>query len=227
MQQPLYLLLAWAAENTGLAWLVEQYQPLIVQGLAVLALFSCLLGFYCYRAVASGLTFLGVTLAGFLWVLPLWGKQSAVTFSTVLGVAGAFMMFRCSRLGGVLLCALIGGSWAWQLTGQSQEPAILTLVIIGAAALAAGLLTFLFPLWSICGFTAVWGAVVFAQEGWHLWSGLPQGGEEALLLMAGLSLAGMALQSVLFRRQKLFTKIMPRRLEHRLEQRKRKRREAA
>lgn len=228
MDQPLYRFLEWTAGESGLMWLVQGYQKEILFFVAVLALACCLFGFYCYRGVVSGLVFLGVTLASNLWIRPQWGAQAAVTACAVLGVVVGFLAFRWYRLGGVLLCALIAGSWVWQLTGASGQPALGTWALIALAAIAAGAAAFWFPLWSICGFTAVWGAAVFAGEGWRVWSALP-GPEEQVwsaVLAAALAAVGLVLQLRLFHRQTLFPRIMPKSMEYRL-QRKREKKEVA
>ena len=224
MEQPLYLFLMWTARESGLLWMVQEHQDQILTGVALLALVCCLFGFYCYRAVVSGLAFLGVTLGSFLCIDPMWGTQAAVTSSAVLGVIIGFLAFRWYRLGGVVLCALIAGSWVWQATGGSG----MALVLAALAALLAGLITFFFPLWGICGFTAVWGAVAFAQEGWRVWSLLPSPEQPLCILLAiVLAVVGLALQMLLFRRQKLFARIMPQKLEYRLQKRREKRGVAA
>ena len=223
MEQPLYQFFCWVAGKSGLLWLVESYEEPILLFLAVLALFSCLFGFYFYRGMVAGLTFLCVTAASFLWIEPAWGEHIAVTVCAVIGVSASFIAFRLSKLGAVALCSAIGGSFVWQFAGSLGFSALVFVLLIFLGAFLAGLAAFLFPLWSVYLFTALWGGVVFAAEGGRLWGAVP--GQTSLMApVAGIILAvgGFILQFQLFRKQKVLAKIMPRKLEYRLEKRREK-----
>lgn len=226
MEQLLYQLFAWVSKEYGLLGLLQEYRESFMTALAVLGILSCLFGFYLYRGAMSVLMLLCVALAGSLWVRPVAGAQAAVTFSAVLGVSLGFLMFRWYRVGAVALCAAIVGSWMYGLSLHMGFSLAFSAVVVVIGCIAAGIAAFFFPFWSVCGATAIWGAVVFASEGWRL---LPvilpaEGSGDAVLMAIFLSVAGAVCQLVLFRHQKLFPRIMPQRMEYALQKKKEKRR---
>ena len=226
MEQPIYFFLSWVAEGSQLSGLMQSHTHAVIAALLVLALLCCLFGFYCYRGVVSGLVLCALILISRILLRPAWGALEAVTFCSVVGVAAAFLAFRWYRLGAVALCAVIAGSWMWQLLWHDPLEFPWWILAILLAAAAAGVLTFFFPLWGVCAFPALWGGLTLAQEGWRLLPQFPRlDTPSALLLGLALGGAGFALQLLLFRRQKLFPRIMPKQLEYRLQ--KRRQREGA
>lgn len=226
MDQPLYQFIEWIAARAGLLWLVQNHQTQLLAGLLILAVLCWLFGFYCYRAIVAGLTLLGTIAASYAWILPVWGAQACVTASAVLGIALAFMAFRWCKLGSVALCALIAGSLVLHWVDGYAWPTILA---ASAAAIAAGIGTFFFPLLGISGLTALWGAQVLAEAGWRYFCALPEAEMAAgvVATTALLAAAGFALQLVLFRKQKLFSQTMPKGLAYRLQKRRERKGAAA
>ena len=222
MEQPLYQLIALAVREYGLLAPFQEHFAAFMTAFVVLALICCLFGFYCYRAMASGLVFFCVLLIGGLLVKPAAGALTAVTFGAVMGVSAAFLAFRWYRFGAVALCAAITGNFLYVISIQAGFSTPVMLVLTGIGCLAGGALTFVFPFWGVCGFTAIWGAAAFAMEGWRL---LPMMQEPlSVAAAAGLGVVlfavGLACQLRLFRRQELFARIMPERMEYALQKRK-------
>ena len=226
MEQPLYLFISWVADLGGLLWLVEPYKEEILSFLVVLALFSCLFGFYLYRGMVAFLTLMCVVATSFLWIAPTWGAHIAVTVCAVVGVPVAFIAFRLRKLGAVALCSAISGSLLWLFLGSPETFTFALVILIFLGALLAGLVTYFFPLWSIYFFTALWGAVVFAMERGRLWGAGPQVNAMTFVLGLVLTIGGFVLQFQLFRKQKVFEKIMPKKLEYWLEKRQKREVEA-
>lgn len=215
MEQPLYQLIEWTARANGLLALFSANQDIILNALTILAWISCFLGFYIYRGVVSGIVFLGIALVGGCCVGPAWGAQAGATFGAVLGVSVGFLAFRWYKLGAAGLCAAIAADRTLMALGEGSW------MLPVALALAAGIFVFLFPLWGICGCTALWGGTTLSA---HLAQTCPflarWGAAGEILLGATLFLLGLLLQLLLFRRQKLFARIMPRRMEYALSKRK-------
>lgn len=219
MEQALYQLIARVAAEYGLQSLLLANATYVLRALLILALFMCPFGFYCYRAVVSGVTFLAVALLGAVWVRPHTWELAAVTFSAVIGVVMAFLAFRFYRPGAMALCAAIAASFVLPLIWQGGALSLGTVIILILLCLAVAVLTAMFPLWSVCAFTSSWGAVSFVAYSAELWPNAFNGLGAAMLGIV-LGVGGCALQLVLFRKQKLFARIMPQRVEYALERRK-------
>lgn len=216
MEQPLYQLIEWTARENDLLALVSANQDVILKALMILAGISCFLGFYIYRAVVSGVVFMGIALVGGC-VGPAWGAQAGATFGAVLGVSVGFLAFRWYKLGAVGLCAAIAVDRVLMILGENAW----TLPVALALALVAGGFAFFFPMWGICGCTAIWGGTTLAAHFTQLCPFLAHLGAAGLVLLGAiLSLVGLLLQLLLFRRQKLFAHIMPRRMEYALNKRR-------
>lgn len=223
MNQPLYQFISWVARKYDLLPLLQPYEGKVLAAIALLALGCCFFGFYCYRGMMSGLVLGCIALVGGLWVRPLWGAQAAATFGAVLGVALGFLAFRWYRFGAVTITGVIAGSWIYPALLGAKLPTAVVIVATILLCSAAGAFTFFFPLWGVCGFTAFWGGLTFAAEGWRLIPSM--GGMQTpvrILLGMGLAVAGLAFQLWRYRKQMLFKKIMPQKMAYSLEKRKRR-----
>lgn len=228
MAQLFFGFLMYVAGTYELDGLLSPHEHTLLAIFAAAGLLFCFFGFYWYRGAVSGLTFLCTILIGSLLVRPACGEQAAVTFSAIFGVILPFLAFRWYRFGSVSLCAVLAGSWAYLLCVQAALPFVATVLLTAVVCALAGIFTFLFPFWGVCVFTAVWGAIVFAEEGYRLWAALPLPGTPAALALGVLcAVLGAACQLCLFRHQKLFARIMPQSVEYRIQKFKEKRRESA
>lgn len=228
MAQLFYGFLMYVTGTYELDGLLSMHENTILAIFAAAGLLFCFFGFYWYRGAVSGLTFLCTILIGSLLVRPACGEQAAVTFSAIFGVILPFLAFRWYRFGSVFLCAVLAGSGAYLACVQAALPFPATILLTAVLSALAGVFTFLFPFWGVCGFTALWGAIVFAEEGYRLWAALPFPGTPAALALGALCAAlGLACQLFLFRHQKLFARIMPQSVEYRIQKFREKRREKA
>lgn len=216
---PLYQLLEWTFSTAQLSWLIRSYESTIMTAIAILALVMCFVGFYCYRGCASALVLIGTIHAGFIWLYPLYGRGFAATFGAVVGMVLAFLAFRFYRYSAILISMAIAGGIAWVYLTPFED----NKYYIFAIAIAAGLITLLFPLFGVCTFTSLWGAYTFIMEGARLSPELfnELSGEYDLLKAFGVILvAGLICQFTLFSKQKIFPHIMPKGMEYALEKRK-------
>lgn len=218
MAQLFYDFLMYVAGTYELGGLLSPHEHALSAIFAAAGLLFCFFGFYWYRGAVSGLTFLCTILIGSLLVRPACGEQAAVTFSAIFGVVFPFLAFRWYRFGAVSLCAVLAGSGMYLACVQAALPFPATVLLTVSACILAGIFTFLFPLWGVCGFTALWGAAVFAEEGQRLWEVLPSPGTPAATALGVLcAVLGLACQLYVFRHQKLFARIMPPQVEYRIQ----------
>ena len=222
MEIPFFEFLKMTAEETGLQNLLLTGEQEILLFFALLSLGACFAGFRIYRPIASAAVMTLVIFCGYHWLCPAWGMLKGVTFCAVMGVSAAVVTFLCYRFAAMAFGAVTAASLFYQIFGGLQLPLWGLLLLLLIPAVGAAVLTHFFPFWSVAGFTALWGSLTFLFGG--LQALLPQtaGIHGALLgLLAVILFAcGFALQLVLFRKQKLFQKIMPDRVRYRLEQKK-------
>lgn len=218
MAQLFYGFLMYVTGTYELDGLLSMHENTILAIFAAAGLLFCFFGFYWYRGAVSGLTFLCTILIGSLLVRPACGEQAAVTFSAIFGVILPFLAFRWYRFGSVFLCAVLAGSGAYLACVQAALPFPATILLTAVLSALAGVFTFLFPFWGVCGFTALCGAAVFVEEGQHLWEALPHPGTTVAAALCVLCAAlGLACQLYVFRHQKLFARIMPPQVEYRIQ----------
>lgn len=187
-----------------------EFRPYLEWGgncLLVLAVLGCLFGFRTYRGFFSVLLFMGIAICCcfFLEGKMSWG--SVVTSFTVAGVVLGFLGYRWQRLGGFVICGLIGYMFGWLLL-----PNVLT-GLLGAALCGAALLYF--PVISLSVLSSLWGA-------WLLKDCLEIKGVSGGLLVVGVTVVCSAWQLFFNRKQKLFTKPCPQGVKLWLEKRREK-----
>lgn len=225
MTQLFYDFLMYVAGTYELTGLLSPHEYTLLTLFAAAGLLFCFFGFYWYRSVVSGLTFLCTILIGSFLIRPACGEQTAVTFSAIFGVILPFLAFRWYRVGSVSLCAVLAGGGAYLACVQMALPFPVTILLTVAACVLAGIFTFLFPFLGICGITALCGAIVFAEGGWRLYEALPRPGTPAAAALGVLcAVLGVVCQLYVFRHQKLFTRIMPSHMEYRIQKFREKRR---
>ena len=221
MQLPFYQFLESTMTAAGLTDLLQSWQGQISVFFALLALACCFLGFSVSRPMLSGMTALAVIYCGMHWLVPAWGPLKAVTFCAVFSVSLAVVSFLCTRVNAMALCGAIAAGFLYSPL-EPLVPLWALILILSLTAAAAAAVTFFFPLWSLCGFTALWGGSTFAFYGLHTL--FPQisisGMTAAVILTAVLAAAGFFLQLLLYRHQTRFKEIMPAKLRYRLEMKK-------
>lgn len=188
----------------------RQYGPWVLLAIGALAL---VLGFRVYRGLFSALLFMLVATVTSILLrgrAPDWGD--VVTCFSVLGVTAAFMGLFWHRMGGTVLCALLGACMGWAVW-----PKVWFVIV---CALAAFVMTLNFPVFTIDLMTAGAGA-------WLLWDVAPGLWPAArpVYILAALA-AGFAFQYLTTLRQKLFKKRRPDRMTRWLEEKERERKHA-
>lgn len=196
--------------ETGILDTVNENIEFLSGILLLLAVLTCFFGFNVYRAEFSVLVFIGVTLVCCFIMRERTDWGTVTTTFAVFGTAFAFFAFRWHRLGGFTICGVTAAAVVWLMT-QS-------LWITVAAGVLAGILLLLFPVIMLCLMTSIWGMLVIYgfREDIPLLYG--RGKLTFVLIMA----AGFVLQMMINRKQKLFVKVYPRRLEHWMEERRKK-----
>lgn len=218
MEQLIFKILELCADKCNLTELFQPNAAYLLIALAILYLFTCFGGFKAFRLISAFVVFSLIVLAGFTWLLPAWGLIKCVTFCSIIGVTAAVITFMSYRFAAFVFSAFAAASiFLWSMAGVEVS----TVIILFFAALIAagvGVLTCFFPLWGICGFSALWGGFGFAAEGWRLIGNTPALGPKATVVLGFLlSLAGCVVQLLIFKKQKLFKKIMPQKLEHKIQ----------
>lgn len=214
MQNALYQYLELAAEKSGQLSLLRSCDPYLPAAICLLALVLCFVGFRTYRPAAAGLALVSLILAGYTWLEPSWGLVKCVTFCAVVGVCLGVVMFLQPRLSGSLLSGAVLAGFVWQ-----AAPGISPLVLI-LVGLPVAVAVWIFPVWGICGFTALWGGVTLVAVGSALM------GIDINPVLAGIlgivpAAAGCVLQLKLFgKKQTVFKQIMPKKLAYYLEKKR-------
>lgn len=195
-------------DKTGISdevLLYAKYVPWILLALGVLL---CLGGFRIYEICFSILLFML-----FSYLLTVWLQEKAswgtiVSWFCTVGVFLAFLGLYWHRLGGCVICGLVGGTVAWILCHNiwiSILSAIITVVSV-----------WMFPVIIICLSTAVWGGWilfdVMNSVGWNFY---------ALPIAIGFGVIGFVVQLLWSRHQTKFKKIYPTFITYKIEQRKR------
>ena len=196
--------------ETGILDTVNENIELLSGILLFLAVLTCFLGFNVYRAEFSVLVFIGVTLICCFIMRERTDWGTVTTTFAVLGTAFAFFAFRWHRLGGFVICGVTAAAVAWLMT-QS-------IWITVAAGVLAGILLLWFPVIMLCLMTSLWGALVIYGFRGDIPLLYGRGNLAVVIIMA----AGFVLQMMINRKQKLFVKVYPRRLEHWMEERRKK-----
>lgn len=188
---------------TGIA---NQAEPVLSIGgilVIVLGVVACILGFRTYRMFFSALLFIITAMISFL-VLEGESLRSIATCVAVVGVVLAFFGYRWPKIGGFVVCLMIGMCFGWIL-----HPNLILAIIIGVLA---ALFETLFPVLGISAMTSLWGATLLIER-LNLESAL---GVIAILLVAAVC---TTLQLIVNKNQKLFTKVCPDKIRYRMEQR--------
>ncbi len=222
MSGTIYELIENTLNLSGQGSLLQGCEGQVLFVLVLLSAACCFAGFKLFRPIASAIVLCGIIIFSFLVLAPAWGMVKCVTFCAVVGVALAGIVYLSPKSAAAVVCTLIAVSWVWPVFSLWQMPVWLVWGIVLLTVAAAGALAMVFPLWSICAFTAIWGGLGAVLDGWRLWSEAPLSGVAPVLIAVLVSCAGCCLQLVLFRRQKLFKRIMPQKLAYQLEKRKQK-----
>ena len=219
MNLPFYQFLELTLEADDLSCLLQIWNFQICHFFAVLSLLFCFLGFSLSRPTLSALTALGVIFWGMHWLCPLWGLPAGVTFCAVFSVSLAVVSYLCVHLNAMAICGGICADLLFSLLENAALPLWTAAVLIGAAAAAGAAITRLFPLWSLCCFTTLWGSTAFMEWGLDILMPVPASVDLPVRILGSVLLfgAGFSLQLMLYRNQHRFQKIMPDRLRKRLE----------
>lgn len=197
------------ASETGILGDMRRYQGGGIWVLLALGLLTCILGFKIYRALFSTSLFLLIALVSSTTLGGRMDWGAVVTLFSVAGVALAVLGYGWNRLGGVLVCVIAGAimTTAWSLP-------LLTITLISAVM---GILVLVFPVITICMTTAVWGSWLFL-DALYLLTG--RNGSYGVWVVL-LTIVGFAIQMLISRKQKLFSKVCPNRLRYWMEKRRR------
>lgn len=197
------------ASETGILGEIRQYQGLGIWVMMLIGFLACFFGFKVYRALFSVSFFLVIALVSSVVLGSRTDWGSVVTFFSVSGITLAVLGYGWHRLGGFLVCAFAGAMIASELSTSVW-------VILGTGA-AFGLLVLVFPVITICFTTALWG-------GWLLWDtlSLVMVIDRQLygLLLSLMVEAGFLIQLLMNRKQKLFSKVCPDRMQYWMEKRR-------
>lgn len=193
----------WFTYQTGILGEIRKYQSYSVWLLLILGFAACFLGFRVYRVFFSLFVFgtIAVACCVFMRGRTNWG--AVVTCFAVVGTVMAFLAYHWHRLGGCIVCGLIGMGIGWLLVPSFWG--------ILAGGIIAAVFMLQFPVLAICFMTAVWGGGVLSELG------IIPGGTVLFVLA---SAAGFAAQMVLNRGQKLFPKVCPDKVRYWIEKRK-------
>ena len=169
----------------------------------VLGLVGCTLGFRTYRMFFSAILFFVTTVISFL-VLEGESLRSIATCVAVVGVVLAFFGYRWPKVGGFVVCLMIGMSFGWLI-----YPNIIVAIIFGTLA---ALFEVFFPVLAISALTSLWGASL-------LIGGLEINGVLTAILILLVAAGNTMFQLLINQNQKLFSKVCPDKVTYWMEQR--------
>ncbi len=163
-----------------------------------LALF---IGFYIYRLYFS-VTFFYLYVTACVFVMPRFlSWVNVVAFFSVTGVMFAFLIYKWHRLGSLVLCGAIGGMLGYMILPEN--------FFVVIAAFVAMAITFFFPVHGICIFMALFGGLGLSSV-----FVIPD-----LIGIFGGIVCGL-FQIWLTRKQTLFDKKYPSKIQYMLDKRK-------
>lgn len=194
--------------ETGILDTVNENIEFLSGVLLLVAVLTCFFGFNIYRVEFSVLVFVAVTLVCCFIMGNRTDWGTVTTVFAVLGTAFAFFAFRWHRLGGFFVCGLIAAAVAWIMT----QSIWVTIV----AGVLAGILLLLFPVIMLCLMTSLCGTLIIYGFKSDITFLHGMGNQVFVIIMA----AGFALQMLINRKQKLFEKKYPKRLEHWMQERR-------
>ncbi len=180
---------------------LENYSGVI---LTVIFASAIVLGFFVYRLYFSVIIFYVLTTV-FIWLLsPVTSWQNTAACIAVVAVIISLLSFRWTHFAAILTCLVMGGLFGWLV-----YPAVVAAVVGG---LVCGALSVFFPLYSICVFLPIFGALgIYEIYSLPIW---------AVILVI---LAGIAIQLLVSRKQALFARNYPAKIDYWLDQIKLKR----
>lgn len=191
----------WFGVLTGIEEVVNSGLPLIMAAVALASLLLCFLGFRIYPAVFSGIVFF-LTAAVFCL---LWKERYSWLYVSagfcVVGAVLAFLGFRCKNMGAVLLCGLESAMLAAIMWGNP--------LIAAAAGTLGGILTFCFPFAGVVTYQALCGGLLCLDITCRLFEITLPVSRLWCLENAALIAAGLAVQIIMNRNQKLFEQTYP------------------
>lgn len=191
----------WFGVLTGIEEVVNSGLPLIMAAVALASLLLCFLGFRIYPAVFSGIVFF-LTAAVFCL---LWKERYSWLYVSagfcVVGAVLAFLGFRCKNMGAVLLCGLESAMLAAVMWGNP--------VAAAAAGILGGILTFYVPFAGVVIYQALCGGLLCLDITFRLFEITLPVSRLWCLENAALIAAGLAVQIIMNRNQKLFEQTYP------------------
>lgn len=183
----LFQLFAYVTGIAGEIWKYQQFGWYVLLAIGILA---CFLGFYVYRFYVSGMLFGAVTILICTLMNPSSNWGAVVTCFSVVGVILAFLSYRWAHLDAYIFSCVATGLMGWVLFGNA----------VGACCMAAAAFVIIrtFPVIGICMISSIAGAWILAEMmGSNLASGI------------GIAVAGIFLQMIMSRKQKLFSSPVP------------------
>ncbi|MDD3138411.1 MAG: hypothetical protein PHX08_05505 [Lachnospiraceae bacterium] len=191
--------------ETGISGEVRQYGQIGMMALIMLGAFALVMGFKTYRIFFSLVLFICITVLSSVLLSGKANWGEITTFFSVVGTIVALLAYQCYKMGGCVICGLIGGIFGWILTDSIG----IALLFCALAIIA----TLKFPVITICLFTSLFGSLIICEL--LLTSGNP-------FVISAICASGYAVQMLINRRQKIFAKIYPDKVTHWLEKKKRK-----
>lgn len=190
---------------TGLSEVVSPDFSLDGICVIILGIVGCVLGFRTYRMFFSAILFMTTAVAAFHFMAGTESLRSVATCVAVGGVVLAICGYYWNRIGGFVICFLIGMGVGWLL-----YPSYILAVACG---ILAGTAEVFFPVIAISVMTSLWGACMLAE-------GFQMSGALQVVAVLGMAVISSAWQLVLNRKQKLFAKVCPDRVRYWMEQRR-------
>lgn len=192
---------AW---DTGILGSIKEYKDYWIFVLILMGILACFFGFKTYRVFFSLFTFmvLAIVSSYFMKSLTDWG--TIVTTFAVVGSIMAFLAYRWTYLGALVINVLI----TLGLVSMASKSIVVTIAMASLVAIV----TFYFPVLSVSIFTSIFGAIII---------------REALKLnyiaVILLFVCGSIIQSLINRNQSIFEKEYPDKLKEFLEKKKKRR----
>ena len=194
--------------ETGILGTVKENERLLEIILICIATLACILGFKIYRILFSMLMFVVVTLLICFLMKERTDWGTVATMFAVLGTVCAFFAYRWHKVGGFIICALIAAAMGWIHTGS--------IWITFIAGLLAGIAMLVFPVIMISLMTSAWGSIILFEARVEI----PFMENLSIIIFFIFAVAGFLLQMLINKKQTLFPKKYPKKVQHWMEKRR-------
>lgn len=187
--------------ETGILGMVKENIVFLEKFLLIIGIFSYFAGFKIYRAIFSIIVFIGVVLTSVFLMKDYTDWGTITTIFSVLGTVFGFLVYRAGKLGGFIICGLMGGTIVWINTYS-----MVFSIVIGL--LVASLMLF-FPVIILSFITSLWGAFIIKDFG----SSLITINKGEVLVFWIMVILGFGVQIITNTKQELFEEPYPPKLK--------------